>query len=210
MCFASGGKYQEKPMDPLTVLPDRKIAPLGDISNKFIDLGISSFRAACHYVRALPYGYNSNRDDIMILFKEGRGSCTTKHAVIATLSRELDLSLVKNIGIYPMTEALVTGTAAILEKYTLPYLPMVHCFLAYEHYRVDLTEGNANGKNGPIDRLLVTVKVSPNISAREEYLIYRNALKEDILNREEFGDVSLKTVLMAREQGLALLKSKLP
>lgn len=55
-------------MDPLTVLPDRKIAPLGDISNKFIDLGISSVRTACHYVHALPYGYNSNRDDIMILF----------------------------------------------------------------------------------------------------------------------------------------------
>lgn len=87
---------------------------------------------------------------------------------------------------------------------------MIHCFLAYEHYRVDLTEGNANGKNGPIDRLLVTAKVTPNISAKEEYLIYRNALKEDILKREEFGDVGLKTVLMAREQGLALLKSKLP
>jgi hypothetical protein len=41
-------------------------------------------------------------------------------------------------------------------------------------------------------------------------LIYRNALKEDILERKEFEEVELKTVLMAREQGLVLLKSKLP
>jgi hypothetical protein len=195
-------------MDPLTVLPDRKIAPLGDVSNKFIDLGISSFKAACHYVHELPYGYNSNRDDVMILFREGRGSCTTKHAVIAVLARELDLAIVKNIGIYPMTEALVTGTAAILEKYALPYLPMIHCFLACERYRVDLTEGNANGKNGPIERLLAITEVPPNVSAREEYLIYRRILNDDILKREEFQGAELKRVLMAREQGLVLLKSK--
>jgi hypothetical protein len=197
-------------MDPLSVLPDRAIAPPGDISNKFLELGISSFRAACQYVHALPYGYNSNRDDLMILFKEGRGSCTTKHAVVATLARELGLEIVKNIGIYPMTEELVTGTAAILKTYDLPYLPMIHCFLAHERYRVDLTEGNANGKNGPIDRLMVVVKVRPNISAKEEYLIYRQALKDNILKHEEFEGVRLKTVLMAREQGLALLKANLP
>ena len=31
------------------------------------------------------------------------GSCTTKHAVIATLGEKLNLSVAKNIGIYAMT-----------------------------------------------------------------------------------------------------------
>jgi hypothetical protein len=207
--FTEPARPGGKPMDPLTVLPNRTITSRGDISRKFLKLGISSFLAACQYVHALPYGYNSNRDDIMILFKEGLGSCTTKHAVIATLARELGLPVVKNIGIYPMTEGLVTGTAAILEAYNLPYLPMVHCFLVYDQYRVDLTENNINGKNGPINRLIITESVRPNISAKEEYLKYRSALKDDILKQNEFRGVLLKTVLMAREQGLELLKSRL-
>lgn len=196
-------------MDPLRVFPDRKIAPCGDIAKKFKELGIASFKAACEYVHNLPYGYNSNRDDIMILFREGLGSCTTKHAVIATLALELGLPIAKNIGIYAMTEELVSGTAAILGKHTLPYLPMAHCFLVYDRYRVDLTEGNANGKNGPIDQLIVTAPVQPNIPAKEEYLIYRNALKDSILKRKEFQNVKLKTILLAREEGLALLKANL-
>ena len=196
-------------MEPLSVFPDEEIAPNGDMARKFLDLGITTFRAACAYVRQLPYGYNSDRDDMMILFKEGKGTCTTKHAVIATLARELGLPIVKHIGIYAMTDELVTGTAFLLNKYALPYLPMIHCFLVYEGFRVDLSEGNANGKNGPIDKLLFTIAVQPDISAREEYLIYRKALKDFILKREEFEGVELKTILFAREEGLALLRANL-
>jgi len=196
-------------MDSFTLLPEKDIDRDGDISKIFLDRGIQSFRAACEYVHKLPYGYNSDRDDSMILFKEGYGSCTTKHAVVATLALELGLPIMKHIGIYAMTEVLVTGTAAILEKHKLPYLPMIHCFLAYNRFRVDLTEGNANGKNGPIDRLIFTIPVQPNIPAKEEYLIYRNALKEHILKRKEFEGVELKTILLAREEGLALLKANL-
>jgi hypothetical protein len=200
---------QEKPMDSFTLFPEKEIDRAGHISKEFLDRGIRSFKAACEYVHNLPYGYNSDRDDSMILFKEGYGSCTTKHAVIAMLAQELGLPILKNIGIYAMTEVLVTGTAAILGKHKLPYLPMIHCFLAYDRFRVDLTEGNANGKNGPIDRLIFTIPVQPNIPAKQEYLIYRNALKEHILERREFEGVELKTILLAREEGLALLKDNL-
>lgn len=196
-------------MDQFRLLPEKEIVPGGDISQKFLHLGITSFQSACEFVHKLPYGYNSDRDDGMILFKEGFGSCTTKHAVIATLAQELGLPVVKHIGIYAMSEVLVTGTAVILAKYDLPYLPMIHCFLVCNSYRVDLTEGNFNGKNGPIDQLLYMEAVQPDIPAKEEYLIYRKALKNDILKRPEFKAVELKTVLMAREEGLAVLKANL-
>jgi hypothetical protein len=167
------------------------------------------FLEACRYVHDLPYGYNSDRDDLMILFKEKMGSCTTKHAVIATLAAELQLQIEKSIGIYAMTEELVTGTQHILEKYEVPYVPMVHCFLVYQGYRVDLSEGNRNGKNGPIDNFLYTEKVAANISGKDEYLLYRKALKDHILPREELYGKDLKTVLKAREEGLSLLRSKI-
>lgn len=196
-------------MESYTVFPDKPVTEVGPLARTFLDLGIATFQEACRHVHELPYGYNSDRDDLMILFKEKMGSCTTKHAVIATLAAELALPVEKHIGIYAMKESLVTGTRRIVEKYGLPYLPMVDCFLVYGSHRVHLTEGNHNGKNGPIDHYLHTEKVLANISGKDEYLLYRKALEDRILPRPELHNVDLKTVLKAREEGLFLLRSNI-
>ena len=196
-------------MNRYTVFPDKTIVDKGPMTRTFLSMGTDTFHAACRYVNELPYGYNSDRDDPMILFKEKLGSCTTKHAVIATLASELEIAIDKYIGIYAMTEALVTGTRKILERYHLPYVPMVHCFLVFEKQRVDLSEGNQNGKNGPIDEFLYTVVVAPLISAKDEYLLFRKALSNHILRRRELENAEIRTILKAREEGLALLKANI-
>lgn len=193
-------------MDSLTVFPDKTIAASGVISNKMLELGIHRFIDACSYVHEMPYGYNTDKDDLMVLFEEKQGTCTTKHAVIGTLAVELDIPITKTIGIYGMTEAIVTGTQAILDTYHLPYVPMIHCFLTFERYRVDLTEGNLNGKNRSIEAFLYTENVRPGISEKEEYMLYRKALKDVIMNREELGGIDMKRILQAREEGLKILK----
>jgi hypothetical protein len=196
-------------MDRFNVFPDKTITATGPVSKAFLNQGILGFQEACRYVHELPYGYNSDRDDLMILFKEKMGTCTTKHAVIATLAAELGLPVTRGVGVYPMTEAIVTGTDRVLAEYNLPYVPMIHCFLEYERYRVDLTEGNHNGKNRPIDDLLYTDRVAAAISAKDEYMIYRKALSEVILKRSELKGVDIKRLLHAREEGLKLLKANL-
>jgi len=196
-------------MDNFNVFPEKAITGTGRVSQAFLGLGIWGFQEACRYVNELPYGYNSDRDDLMILFKEKMGTCSTKHAVIATLAAELVLPITRGVGIYSMTEAIVTGTDKILYEYSLPYVPMIHCFLEYEDYRVDLTEGNRNGKNRPIDDFLYTDRVEATISAKDEYMIYRKALSEVILKRPELKGVDLKRILHAREEGLKLLKENL-
>jgi hypothetical protein len=196
-------------MDKFTVFPNATIKAAGPVSNKFLSLGINGFIDACRYVHELPYGYNTDRDDLMILFKEKFGSCTTKHAVIATLAAELGLPIEKAVGIYVMSEEIVADTGTILDKYGLPYVPMVHCFLVYGEHRVDLTEGNHNGKKRSIEDFLYTEKVVPNISAKDEYLLYRRALKDYILTKSEHKGIDLKSLLKAREEGLALLKANI-
>jgi hypothetical protein len=197
-------------MDKYTVFPNPTINKKGIISEKFISLKIKNFWDACSYVHELPYGYNSTTDDILILFKEGYGSCTTKHAVIATLAEELNIPVYKMVGIYAMNEEIVTGTNPILVKFHLPYLPMNHCFLVHNSNRVDLTEGNYNGKNHSIEEFLFTEKVIPNISEKNEYLLYKTALKNHILNRKEMEGIKIIDVLRARADGIALLHSKVP
>jgi len=195
-------------MDTYTVFPNPAIGKKGIISEKFISLKIKNFWDACLYVHKLPYGYNSTPDDILILFKEGYGSCTTKHAVIATLAEELNIPVNKTMGIYAMNEEIVTGTNHILEKYHLPYLPMIHCYLGYNSYRVDLTEGNNNGKNRSLEEFLFTEKVIPNVSEKDEYILYRTALKNHILNRKEMEGIKMINVLNGRADGISLLRSK--
>ena len=196
-------------MDSYGVFPDKPIRDAGPVSRRFLELGIGSFHDACRYVHELPYGYNSDRDDLMILFEEKFGSCTTKHAVIATLAEELGLKIEKSIGIYAMTEEIVAGASRITEKHDLPYVPMVHCYLVYGDHRVDLSEGNDNGKKRSIEDFLYTHKVIPNISAKDEYLLYRKAMNEYILIENELKGIDLKSILKAREEGLALLKANI-
>lgn len=196
-------------MENHNALPDRAISGGELLSRAFADLGLSSFQQACRWVHELPYGYNSDRDDPMILFAERKGTCTTKHAAIVTLAQELGLPVEKHLGVYAMTEEIVAGTDAILGHFGLPYVPMLHCFLVSEPHRVDLTEGNRNGKRRSIEQFLHSERVRPAITAREEYLLYRTWLIKLIDGRDELRGIELHTVLRAREEGLKLLKANL-
>ena len=194
-------------MDSHDKLPDAEIILVGDLSKKFLELGIHSFKEACFYVHKIDYGYNSNYEDRMIFFKEKKGSCTSKHAVIAGLAEELGLPLYKHVCVYKFTEEITEGVQKILDKYNVPYIPMVHCFLVYNDYKFDLTEGNNNGKKVPIDEFIHAEKVDPFISRKEEYLLFKKILKEIILPSKEMKGITEKTLLKAREEGITLLKT---
>ncbi|MDJ0801833.1 MAG: hypothetical protein QNI97_03090 [Desulfobacterales bacterium] len=196
-------------MDAIERLPDKDLWDAGPVSRHFLAEGCKSFQAACRYVHRMPYGNNSTAEAPLILFVEGFGTCTTIHMAFGLLARETGLSVDKCIGIYPMTEPLVTGAGAICREYGLPAIPVVHCFLVHDRYRVDLTEGNLIGKNGPIDVFLYIRNVTPDISARDEYRLSRRALEEQILTRPNWKGVALKTVLAAREKALILLKANM-
>ena len=193
-------------MDSYNKIPDAEIEDKGEISKKFLELGIISFRKACEYVHNIEYGYNSDYDDKMIFFKENKGTCTTKHAVITGLAEELNIPLYKYVGVYKFTDEISTGTNEILKKYDLPYVPMVHCFLVYKDYRFDLTEGNCNGKNTTIEEFIHEEKVNPFISRKEEYLLFKKVLKENVLPSKEMEGISERSLLKARELSIYLLK----
>ena len=192
-------------MDSYDKLPDAEIKPVGELSKKFLDLGIKTFKGACDYVHKIDYGYNTNYEDKMIFFKEKKGTCTTKHAVIAGLAQELEIPLYKHVCVYKFTEEVTTGVNEILKKFKIPYIPMTHCFLVYENYRFDLTEGNHNGKKKPIDDCIHAERVDPFISRKEEYLLFKKVLKEKILPSKEMEGISEKTLLKARAKGIILL-----
>ena len=68
-------------MDDIKQLPNKEIKDSGCVGKKFLELGVDDFHHACRWVRDLPYGYNSNHSDPLIVFAERRGIFTTKHGV---------------------------------------------------------------------------------------------------------------------------------
>ena len=196
-------------MDSYEKLPDGEIKPGGQMSNKFLQLGIKTFKEACKYVHNEEYGYNTNYDDRMIFFKENKGTCTTKHAVIAGLAEELEIPLYKYVGVYRFTERISTGTDEIMRKYKVPYIPMVHCFLVYKDFKFDLTEDNCHGKNTNIEEFIHEEQVDPFISRKDEYLLLKKVIKEKILPSKEMDGIKERSLLKAREEAIILLKENI-
>ena len=194
-------------MDNLDKLPDKEIIATGKISEKFLEIDITSFKEACLYVHNLPYGYNTNKDDELILFKENMGSCTTKHGVIAALAEELGIPMRKKVGIYKLTEEIADGAEKIMKEYSVPFIPMVHCFLEYENYWFDLTEGNNNGKKKAIEDFIHEEEVIPFISRKDEYFLFRKILDEKIMPKLQ--GIEKRALLKAREEGIKLLKENI-
>ena len=80
---------------------------------------MESFADACRHVRRLPYGYNSDRDVPMILFKENKGSCATKHAAITALAGELGRPIT-SAG-YASAKAGILGFTMSVARSVAPY-----------------------------------------------------------------------------------------
>ncbi|MBY8987362.1 MAG: hypothetical protein KGD61_02825, partial [Candidatus Lokiarchaeota archaeon] len=148
---------------------------------------------------------NTDYEDKMIFFKEKKGSCTSKHAVIAGLAQELEIPLYKHVCIYKLTEEITNGINDILKQFEIPYVPMVHCFLVYENYKFDLTEGNHNGKKTPINEYIHSERVDPFISRKDEYLLFKKVLSEKILPSKEMEGIAEKILLKARAKSINLL-----
>ena len=186
-------------MHPISVLPDVDLLPQDPISEQCLQRGVTTFHAACAWVKDLPYGANSSSEDSLILFAEGYGNCTTKHGAIARLASAYHIPVTKHLGFYRLDDDIVTGVNAILQPHGLDFIPQVHCFLAYDNYRVDLTEGNCNGKNKTIEDYDFVIPVKPDLTEAEYKSIYREYL-------QRYYSITPQLATLGEENILELLK----
>lgn len=126
-------------MEPWSFLPDAPLEAPGPASEGFRAIGCGCYRSAARHVSRLPYGRNSDRADHRLVLREGRGTCSTKHALLAAVALEQDLPVSLTIGIYDMDEANTPGVGRVLSAHGLGSLPEAHCYLRYGGRRVDVT-----------------------------------------------------------------------
>ena len=121
-------------------LPDFKIVADQNISRQSREKGLDYFHDLIKYVQQLPYGRTANRADYAAVLTEGKGTCSTKHALLKKVAMENHISAIELlIGIYRMNHVNTPGIGNNLMENNLDYLPEAHCYLKYNNYRIDIT-----------------------------------------------------------------------
>jgi len=129
----------------ITNLPNTKLIPNYTIAKLFLSYQVTSFHQACEYVWQLPYGRTSQNTQPLLVLKESKGTCSSKHALLKLLAEECsqyadnfsDIELV--LGVYIMNEANSPGVGSVLSQYSLSTIPEAHCFLRYHGQEYDFT-----------------------------------------------------------------------
>lgn len=116
----------------------------GPVSDHFLSEGIHDFQQAAGFVRQLPYRRNTDKTDILILFREACGTCSTKHATLRLLAAEQGVDkVVLYMGIFRMNRMNTPLVTPVLDQYNLPYMPEAHNYLKIEDIILDCTCSDA-------------------------------------------------------------------
>jgi hypothetical protein len=193
-------------MNPVSVLPDEPLRKELDFCERFLRLGLSTFREAAEYVHRLPYGPNRTPVGEDSLFRDGCGTCNTKHGAITVLARELELPVDRWYGLYRLNEDVVAGTGTILERYGIPFVPAGHCFLVYINQRVDLTAGNKNGKKREIGDFLTIWPDPPGERPSQHRVRTEEFVKGLLSENPAFRHLSLEEIMEIQAQCMSCMR----
>ena len=185
-------------------LPDVVLKAAGELSINFLVRGISDFQAAGCYLHQLPYGRNSDRADYRLVFAEERGTCSTKHALLAELAREQNLPVVLTLGIYEMHERNTPGVGRILDKYRMPFVPEAHCYLTYEGTRIDVTRSGLEPME-PIVKLLHEETITPEQIGDYKVHVHHRFLRQWSTQTTLTHQRSFEEIWRIREECIAAL-----
>ena len=146
-------------MNIIKKLPDVMLDERSQLTSFLNEYDIKTFHQAADWVWHLPYGRNSGADSLLVIIEE-RGTCSTKHALLAQLAQDHGLPVKLMVGIYLMNEANTKGVGAVLREAGLPAVPEAHCYLMYAGERIDLSRC-VRCMNSPFDRLLMETPIAP-------------------------------------------------
>ena len=185
-------------------LPNCQLSDSGEISKAFILLGAETFIDACAYVKNLPYGRNKDKRDPYALFRDGHGTCSTKHALLKRLADENGLNGVELItGIYKMNGLNTPGTAKILWYYKLEYIPEAHNYLKSGGVRYDFTFPMSEASVYENDLLNETV-IQPHQVTDYKVALHKNFLSRWLESNKEIN-LTLNRLWEIREECIAAL-----
>jgi hypothetical protein len=163
--------------------------------------GFKSFKRLAEHVRKLPYGRAANTEDPLAVLRQGRGTCSAKHQLLAAVAQDCGHSEVQlTVGIYEMSEDNTPGVGTVLNAASLTSIPEAHCYLSIEGERFDFT-GLSSGTSSPFAALLAEYTVSPRELSQVKVELHKRAIAAWASDR----GISKEAAWAAREACIAKL-----
>jgi hypothetical protein len=82
--------------------------------------GFETFEHLVEHVRTLPYGRAAYAEDPLAVLRQGRGTCSAKHQLLAAVAQDCGHSEVQlTVGIYEMSEDNTPGVGTVLNAASL-------------------------------------------------------------------------------------------
>jgi hypothetical protein len=187
------------------VLESVVLKPGGKISDAFVQFGSLDYRAAARFVSRLPYGRNTIIHRPLAVLQEGRGTCSTKHALLRRLAIEQSLNVVLVLGIYEMHERNTPGVGSVLERHGLETLPEAHCYLRFRESRVDVTRPIDADPPERITRFLHEEDITPEQIGDHKTAVHRQFLRRWMTESGNARRRDLDEVWRIREECIAAL-----
>lgn len=145
----------------MSTLPDFKIGPNGILSRACLSRDIRTFHQAVELVQGLAYGRNADKSDLMAVFTDNKGTCSTKHALLKRLAEENHCNRIRlMLGIFKMNAVNTPPVAHTLARHSLEYIPEAHNYLRYGTEIFDFTRKQASPADFK-DDLLLEQEISP-------------------------------------------------
>jgi hypothetical protein len=157
---------------------DFPIEGTGPLSRDARSRGYRQFAEVAEAVRSLPYGRPRDSQNVLAVFEEQRGTCSSKHRYLAALAHECGHTEVKlMLGLYAMSDNNTPGVGAVLGAAGIAAIPEAHCYLMCGERRFDYT-GLPSGGTSPFESLLDERPISPRDLPSVKFVYHRGAVAD--------------------------------
>jgi len=180
----------------------KELVSLDPLTQQICLLGINSWEDLLIYVKNIPYGRNINREDLSLVLKENKGTCSSKHAFLKEVA---DQNLIPNIklviGIYKMNE-VNTKIGTILTDNNIDFIPEAHCYLKIDKVRIDCTTPKSDFAKIEKD-LIEEIEIKPFQVGKFKIEYHQNFIKRWLSDTNAV--VTFEELWAVREQCIAFL-----
>jgi hypothetical protein len=122
------------------------------------EMGIATFAELIAYLRGLPYGRISNKKKPELVLQQGRGTVSSKHALLIQLACENRINDLKlALCTYPMAAKTHPEAAAVLSDYGLACIPEARCLVKYDNRLFNLMRKEEE----PLPEITSEIEIAP-------------------------------------------------
>ena len=185
-------------------IPDFQIQSGGIYSEACLARNISSFSGLCSFVWALPYRRNPDKDNLLTVFTDNCGTCSTKHALLKLVADEHFANGIQLIlCLFRMNARNTPKVAQILKNKDIDYIPEAHMYLKYNGYIHDFTGAGFTPSNYEND-ILEELEIGPGQANRFKVEYHKKYLHNWLILKDS-PQISFARLWEARENCIAAL-----